>query len=335
MKLLIIRFSSIGDIVLTTPVIRCLKKQLPEVEVHYLTKAAFRAVLEANPYIDKLHFLQDDLPAVINQLQQENFDYVIDLHHNLRTMRVKKALGKKAWSFNKLNIQKWIYTSLKLNVLPDVHIVDRYMETVKELGVQNDGRGLDYFIPEKDKVKESDIPAGHLAGYIGVVIGAAHNTKKLPVHKLKELCAAIEHPVILLGGKEDRATGDEIASVDKHKIYNACGKFNINESADLVRRAKLIISHDTGLMHIASAFKKQVISIWGNTVPAFGMYPYYGKLSPQQPKDKLPYDIMEVRPLYCRPCSKIGYNKCPLGHFKCMEKISIQAVVDRIHQRIK
>lgn len=334
MKILIIRFSSIGDIVLTTPVIRCLKKQLPEAEVHYLTKAGFRAVLEANPYIDKLHLLQNDLQEIMPALQAENFDYVIDLHHNLRTMRVKKALGKKAFSFNKLNIQKFIYTAIKLNVLPEVHIVDRYMQTVESLGVKNDGRGLDYFIPETDKVKESDIPGGHLAGYIGVVIGAAHNTKKLPIHKLKELCAAIDHPIILLGGKDDREAGEQIARVDPHKIYNSCGKFNINESADLVRRAKLIITHDTGLMHIASAFKKQVISIWGNTVPQFGMYPYYGALSPQAPKDKLPYDIMEVRPLYCRPCSKIGYNKCPLGHFKCMEKQSITAIVNNVNKRL-
>jgi ADP-heptose:LPS heptosyltransferase len=334
MKILIIRFSSIGDIVLTTPVIRCLKQQLPEVEIHYLTKASYKAVLEANPYIDKLHLLQDDLQAVIPQLQAEDFAYVIDLHHNLRTMRVKKALGRQSFSFNKLNIQKFILTTIKLNVLPDVHIVDRYVDTLKSLGVKNDGRGLDYFIPEKDKVKESDIPAGHLAGYIGVVIGAAHNTKKLPLHKLKELCAAIDHPIILLGGKEDRENGERIAGVDPHKIYNSCGKFNINESADLVRRAKLIITHDTGLMHIASAFKKPVISIWGNTVPQFGMYPYYGALPANTPKDKLPYDIMEVRPLYCRPCSKIGYNKCPLGHFKCMEKISMQEVVDNVHRRI-
>jgi len=334
MKILIIRFSSIGDIVLTTPVVRCLKKQLPDAGVHYLTKASFRAVLEANPYIDKLHYLQDDLQEIIPALQQENFDYVIDLHHNLRTMRVKKALGKRSFSFNKLNIQKFVLTTIKINTLPNVHIVDRYMDTVQSLGVKNDGRGLDYFIPDTDKVKESDIPGGHLAGYIGVVIGAAHNTKKLPVHKLQELCKAIEHPIILLGGREDRANGELIASVDPHKIYNSCGKFNINESADLVRRAKLIITHDTGLMHIATAFKKQVISIWGNTVPQFGMYPYYGALSPQLPKDKLPYDIMEVRPLYCRPCSKIGYNKCPLGHFKCMEKIQISEIVERVNLRL-
>jgi ADP-heptose:LPS heptosyltransferase len=333
MKILVIRLSSIGDIVLTTPVIRCLKKQVPDVQLHYLIKASFKPVLEANPYVDKLHTVQNDLDAVIETLKQENFDYIIDLHHNLRSLRVKKALKKRSFSFNKLNIQKFVYTSIKLNLLPDVHIVDRYMETVASLGVKNDGRGLDYFIPEKDKVKESDIPASHLAGYIGVVIGAAHNTKKLPLHKLKTLCAGIHHPIILLGGREDREQGEEIAAVDRHKIYNACGKFNINESADLVRHAKLIITHDTGLMHIASAFKRPLISVWGNTVPEFGMYPYYGNTA-QVPKDKLPYDIFEIRPLYCRPCSKIGYKKCPLGHFKCMEKHSMEAIAERVHQRL-
>jgi ADP-heptose:LPS heptosyltransferase len=320
MKILIIRLSSIGDIVLTTPVIRCLKKQVPDLELHYLVKQSFTAVLEANPYIDKLHVFQTE---TVEQLKQENFDYVIDLHHNLRSLRVKKALKKTSFSFNKLNIQKFIYTTFKINLLPDVHIVDRYMETVASLGVKNDGRGLDYFIPEKDKVKDGDIPASHHAGYIGVVIGAAHNTKKLPLHKLQELCASINHPIILLGGKDDRENGEQIASVDKHKIYNSCGKFNLNESADLVRRAKLIISHDTGLMHIASALKKPIISVWGNTVPEFGMYPY-----------SVDYDKFEIKPLYCRPCSKIGYDKCPLGHFKCMEKQSVAAIAQRVAGRL-
>ena len=316
MKFLIVRFSSIGDIVLTTPVVRCLKKQAVTAEVHYLTKKAFLPVLAANPYIDKIHTLENDLDAVINKLQDEEFDYVIDLHHNLRTLRVKRALDKQSFSFDKLNIKKWLLTSFKINRMPDVHIVDRYLDTLKSFNIKNDGQGLDYFIPEKDRVKEEDIPASHHAGYIGVVIGAALNTKKYPLHKLKELCSIIDHPIILLGGKEDREEGDAIASLDPVKIYNACGKFNINESADLVRRAKLIISNDTGLMHIASAFRKPVISIWGNTVPEFGMYPYYPKAAPGAPSM---FDIMEVKGLSCRPCSKIGYKKCPKKHFKCME----------------
>lgn len=327
-KILIIRFSSIGDIVLTTPVIRCVKKQVPNAEVHYLTKYSFRAIIESSPYVDKLHLLDENLDQVIARLKKENYDYVIDLHHNLRTLKVKRALGKAvAFSFNKFNIQKWLLTALKINVMPKVHIVDRYMETVRSLGVKNDGKGLDYFIPDEDIVPDNDIPAAHSLGFIGVVIGAALNTKKLPLDKLKQLCTEINHPIILLGGPEDRNDGEEIASVDPVKIYNSCGKFNLNESADLVRRSKLIITHDTGLMHIAAAFRKPIISVWGNTVPGFGMAPYYG-LATQ------PENMMEVKGLSCRPCSKIGYNKCPLGHFKCMNKQDVEQILNIVSMRI-
>lgn len=324
MKILIIRFSSIGDIVLTTPVIRCLKQQVANVEVHYLTKYSYREILDANPYIDKLHYLHNDLAAVISELKKENYDYIIDLHNNLRTLKVKRALKKvKAYSFEKLNIQKWIFTALKINVMPKVHIVDRYLHTTKHLGVKNDGKGLDYFIPKSEIVPDNDIPAAQSLGYIGIVIGAAHNTKKLPIQKLQELCNSINHPIILLGGPEDRDIGNEVAVIDKVKIYNSCGKFTINESADLVRRAKLIITHDTGLMHIAAAFKKPIISIWGNTVTGFGMTPYYGNTM-------VAYDVFEVKGLWCRPCSKIGFDKCPLGHFKCMNKQDIKGILGKV-----
>ena len=337
MKFLIIRFSSIGDIVLTTPVIRCLRKQVPDAEVHFLTKKNFAVVVENNPYLHKVHYLSGDYEHTVAALKEENYDYIIDLHNNVRTLRVKKALKVPARAFRKLNVQKWLFTALKINLLPDIHIVDRYMETVAEWGVKNDQGGLDYFIPEKDRVKETDIPAGHLAGYIAVVIGATYNTKKLPVERLKALCAAIDHPIILLGGSDDRANGELISSVDRYRIYNACGKFNLNESADLVRRSKFVISHDTGLMHIATALKKQVISLWGNTVPAFGMYPYYGNTFTQSfaaSQTKQPFEIAEVKGLYCRPCSKIGYQKCPLGHFKCMNNIDLERVTALVNERL-
>ncbi|HTR31282.1 MAG TPA: glycosyltransferase family 9 protein [Puia sp.] len=342
MKFLIIRFSSIGDIVLTTPVVRCLKKQLVTAEVHYLTKAAFKPVLEANPYIDKIHTPGpgNDLAPVIRSLQAEDYDYVIDLHHNLRTWKVKRALRKKAFSFNKLNIEKWWFTNFKWNRLPPVHIVDRYMETVAGFGIKNDGAGLDYFIPPKDELKPGDIPTAHQAGYVGLVIGAALPTKKLPFHKLKEVCERARHPVILLGGPEDAEEGERLAAIDPIKIYNACGKFNINESAGLVRQAKLIVTHDTGLMHIAAAFRRPVLSVWGNTVPEFGMYPYYGDNylahfpgTGREFFGKLPFAMMEVKGLNCRPCSKIGYQKCPKGHFKCMEQQPMDVVVREIEWR--
>lgn len=329
-KFLIIRFSSIGDIVLTTPVIRCLRKKYPDAEIHFLTKHAYKNIISHNPYVNKIHTLGDSYELMLHELATEEYDYIIDLHHNLRTLRIKRHLkNAESFAFNKLNIEKFILTNFKINTLPKKHIVDRNFDCIQPLGIEDDGLGLDYFIPDLDRVKESDLPTAHMHGFIAIVIGAALATKKLPVHKLKALCKAIDHPIVLLGGKEDHEDGKAIAADDDIKIYNACGKFNLNESADLVKKSKLVITHDTGLMHIAAALQKPVISIWGNTVPAFGMYPYYGKRS------NMVYDMVEVNKLWCRPCSKIGYKKCPRGHFKCMENIAVNDIVNLVKQRLK
>lgn len=333
MKFLVIRFSSIGDIVLTTPVVRCLKKQVPDAVIHYLIKPQFKMVMEPNPYIDKFHVLQQDWNKMIEELKAESFDYIIDLHHNLRTLRVKRALKVPAYSFNKLNIEKLIFVKLKWNVMPKVHIIDRYLETVAPFRVRNDGEGMDYFIPEDHRVPLSDIPASHHAGFISLVIGASFYTKKLPVYKLQELCRKINHPIILLGAKEEREEGESIASVDPIKVYNACGKFSLHESADLVRQSKVVIAHDTGLMHIAAALRKQVIAIWGSTTPSFGMVPYYGDKFLQRVPP--PSDDVQVHKLWCRPCTKIGRHKCPQGHFKCMNNISIDEIVTNVEKRLR
>lgn len=326
MKLLVIRFSSIGDIVLTTPVLRCIKQQRPDVELHFLTKTAYKSIAENIPYLDKVYYLDDDLNVVIEELKNENYDHVIDLHHNLRTLRVKKALNTESHSFPKLNVQKWMLVNLRWkSVMPDKSIVERYFETVKFLGVNNDGQGLDYFIPEAAVLKDRDIPMSHWGGYVGCVIGGSYNTKKLPVEQWQKFCAQIPYPVMLLGGPEDMAEGREIAAQDTVKIYNACGKFNLNESADLVKIARVIVSNDTGLMHVAAAFKKPIVSLWGNTSPEMGMFPYYGynnlhdRVAPQSV-------IIENNNLGCHPCSKLGYARCPRRHFKCMRELNMNEV---------
>jgi ADP-heptose:LPS heptosyltransferase len=325
MKVLIIRFSSIGDIVLTTPIIRCIKQQKFNVEIHYLTKKVFEPILRANPYVTKVHLMEDNLSQVIKHLKEIGFDYVVDLHKNIRTARVKKELRVKSFSFDKLNVQKWIYVNLKVNLMPDRSIVERYFEALKPIGVHNDGQGLDYFIPEEDKTEHKDIPMSHWAGYVGFVIGGSFATKKLPIDQWKEICQRTPIPIILLGGQEDRDEADEIAAIDPIKIYNSCGKFNINESADLVKNAKLIVSNDTGLMHVAAAYKKPIVSLWGNTTPEMGMFPYYGfnNLKTNVSLDSL---LIENKKLSCRPCSKIGYNTCPKKHFKCMNMLKFNEI---------
>lgn len=323
-KILILRFSSIGDIVLTTPVVRCLKAQLPGAEVHYCTKRAYQSLIDYNPYLDKRFYLETDgLPALIRQLRAERYDYVVDLHNNLRTSLIKLTLGVKSYSFDKLNWQKWSLVRLKVNILPNVHIVDRYLDTVLPLGVTNDGQGLDYFIPYRDQVEDDWLPETHQRGFVAYAIGGQHTTKKLPLLRIIELCRKINYPIVLLGGKEDAETAETVEqTVGSRLIYNACGKYNINQSASLLERARIVFSHDTGLMHIAAALKKKVYSIWGNTTPYFGMYPY-----------KTPFLILENNNLNCRPCSKIGYNRCPLGHFRCMNDLSFDFEIKELKQK--
>ncbi len=311
-KILIIRFSSIGDIVLTTPVIRCLKEQQPNVEIHYLTKKSFKAILENNPYVSKIHTINKNISEIIDELKKENFDFVVDLHNNLRSSQVKLKLKKKSSTFKKLNFKKWILVNFKINKMPAMHIVDRYLQTVEQFGISNDKNGLDYFIPSKDEIKMEMLPVTHQNGYIGFVIGAKHFTKQLPIEKIISICKNQLQPIVLLGGKEDVELATIIEKALGEKIYNACGKYNLNQSASIIKQAEKIITHDTGLMHIAAAFKKQIISVWGSTVPDFGFTPY---LPNENSK------IVEVKNLSCRPCSKIGYNKCPKAHFKCMMEI--------------
>lgn len=317
-KILIIRFSSIGDIVLTTPVVRCVKNQLPGVEVHFLTKASFADVVSANPYIDKVWTYGENQEALLQALKQENFDFVIDLHHNLRSMRIRRMLGVKSAAFNKLNIEKWMIVNFKINLLPNVHIVTRYMDTVASQGVKYDGNGLDYFIDTADEVNTEKLPSPWKNAYVGFVIGAKHATKRLPVDKIISIINEMKLPVILLGGKEDAATAGEIITKTGALTFNACGNFKLSQSASLVKQARLIITHDTGLMHIAAAFNKKIISIWGNTIPGFGMTPFTANDNSF---------IVENKYLSCRPCSKIGYEKCPRSHFRCMRDIDTDIIV--------
>ena len=244
MRLLFIRFSSIGDIVFTTPAIRCSKQQIPGVEIHFLTKASMKAVTEANPYIDHFHYFDKDLNATIKDLKSFQFDYIIDLHKNLRTFQIQKALGVPSLSYQKLSLQKLLLTKLHLNYMPTRHIVERSLDALSALGVVNDGKGLDYFIPKDATLPSNALPANFESGYIALVIGASYASKKLPVASLQALCHKIPYPIVLIGGKEDQAQGAAIEAINPIKIFNACGKFNLHESALLVKQSKTVISHD-------------------------------------------------------------------------------------------
>jgi heptosyltransferase-2 len=298
-----------------------LKKQVPNAEVHFLTKKNFEAVVRNNPNIDKVWTTDGSLKDVLSDLKKEQFDEIIDLHVNLRTWRIKSKLKVKSTSFNKLNFEKWLLVNLKINRLPAIHIVNRYLKAVEHLGVINDGEGLDFFVDGSIKSNQEILPASFSNGYWTAVIGANHATKRFPVAKWIEAIKAINYPVVIVGDKNDFAAGQEIADACGAIVFNACGQFSLLQSAAVVSQAKLVITNDTGMMHIASAYNRNIISIWGNTVPAFGMTPY-------MPSNYANSFIAEVKEVGCRPCSKIGFAKCPKGHFDCMNKISVPELTE-------
>lgn len=320
-KILIIRFSSIGDIVLTTPVIRCLKTQLPDTEIHFLTKKANHSLLKANPYISGIWSFDDNFKEMIPQLKGESFSYIIDLHKNFRSRYVIFKLGIPFESFPKLNLRKWLLVNFKINTLPEMHLVDRYFISLQRLKIRNDGKGLDYFIPPDEEVDVSTIHPSINQGFIAFSIGGRHNTKIFPEEKVIEVCNGTSRPVILLGGPTDHDRAEMILHRTGPHVFNGCGKYTINQSASLVRQSHLVITNDTGLMHIAAAFHQPIISIWGNTVPAFGMYPYLPEEFCKNSK------IFEVKDLSCRPCSKLGYDRCPKIHFRCMNDQDIDGII--------
>jgi ADP-heptose:LPS heptosyltransferase len=327
MKILIVRFSSIGDIVLTTPIVRCIKAKYPECELHFLTKSAFKSILSDNPFVDKIIGIEKSIKEILPELIKENYSHVVDLHKNIRTLSLKRALKKPSSTFSKVNFEKWLLVALKIDKMPRKHVVDRYFEAVKCLQVENDFSPCDFFIHPDNQVNVmKDFGFGPKT-FVGIAIGAQFATKRLPLDQLITLIAGIKEPVLLLGGPTDVSVSKEILqALPNQAIQSSCGKYNLQQAASIVSQAKKIIAHDTGLMHIASCFDIPIISIWGNTVPALGMYPYL----PQKPNG---FSVHQVNNLSCRPCSKIGSSKCPKGHFHCMKLQDMDAILDDVNLR--
>lgn len=315
-KILVIRFSSLGDVIYTTPVVRCLKQQLPNTEIHFITKPQFKYIYEGNPYLDKLLLLQPSLKDTISQIKSEHYDCIIDLHSNLRTSIIKLKTGIKSYTYNKQTIRKWLSLKLRKQLVPPTHLVDRYLKTAAPLGIVNDNKPIDYFIKNHHQLSQL-LPASHQQEYIGFIIGAAHFTKRMPNEKIVSICQQLNQPIVLLGGNDVKENGNFVASILGNKVYNACGITSLDESVFLVSKASVIIGFDTGLTHIAEAFNKPIASIWGSTVPELlGVQPY-----------KIDHSLISSVSLSCRPCSKYGLPKCPKGHFKCMHNIDEAAIV--------
>ncbi|MBD3748709.1 MAG: glycosyltransferase family 9 protein [Sphingobacteriales bacterium] len=310
-----------GDIIYTSPVVRCLKKQLENAEIHYLTKSNFKFLLDENPYINQLHLLKPKLSDTIKELKAEQFDYVIDLHNSLRSLLVKIQLGVKSSTYQKERFKKWLAIKWKINKIKPDHLVDRYLKTVAFLGVENDHQPIDYFLPEKTSSIENILPTHYQEPYVAFIIGATHFTKRMPNYKVVETIQNIKYPVILLGGKDVLQNAEIISADSKKDVLNLTGQISLNDSVTVVKNAAFVVGFDTGLTHIAEAFNKRLVTIWGSTVPELlGVQPYLVDTHYEADVD-----------LDCRPCSKFGLASCPKGHFKCMNDIDEQKIADFIN----
>ncbi|MFV0604723.1 MAG: glycosyltransferase family 9 protein [Niabella sp.] len=319
-KILVIRFSSLGDIIYTTPVVRCLKQQLPDAEIHFLTKPKFKYIYNGNPYVGRILLLKETLSETIKDIKAEQYDHIIDLHSNLRTFIIKMRVTVPTSTYNKQTIKKWLSLKLRKQLVPPVHLVDRYLKAVAFLGVKNDDKPIDYFIKNNYQLSEL-LPSTHQMGFTAFVIGAAHFTKRMPNEKVIAICRKLQMPVVLLGGEDVAENGNTVALALGSNVYNACGKTGLDESVFIVSQAENVIGFDTGLTHIAEAFNKPIASIWGSTVPELlGVQPY-----------KLSRSLIADVNIACRPCSKYGLAKCPKGHFKCMYDINEEDIVSFIN----
>jgi len=317
-KVLVVRFSSIGDIILTTPVYRALKQQI-NAEVHLITKRSFAFAIHGNPYIDKVITIENKVAEVADVLGMQNYDFVVDLHNNLRSMQVKRLVSAPSASVKKLNLRKWMLVNLKWDVMPDEpHIVYRYMEAASPLGVRYDGRGMDFAIPDDAVVDIADLTAGSLAAgqFVALAVGTSTPTRSLEKWQLIELVNKISKPVVLLGGANERATAEEVAATDE-TCYSLAGALSLQQSASVMMSSSVLIAPDTSLMHMGAALDHPMITVWGNTNERFGMTPFYREGSEHK------WHMVEVGGLKCRPCSKIGYDKCPRGHFKCIRDLDL------------
>lgn len=316
-KVLVTRFSSIGDIVITTPVLRALATQRDDLEIHFATKTAYKSLVEHNPNVHHLHLLDSDFSAFTRELGQFEFKYFIDLHKNIRTQTLRQKLRfDKYFTYRKNNFEKTLLVQLGINKLNGVHNVERYFKALTKLNIKDDGKGYDFFFPEEFSFK---LPETLDSDYVAFAIGGKQTTKRLPREMMLQLCKAIELPIALVGGKDEEEDGKWLQA-QLSNCVNLCGKLSILESAHVIQHAQKVISHDTGMMHIACAFEKDLLSIWGNTTTDFGFAPRYSVGT------KAESQIVETEGLKCRPCSRLGRDVCPKGHFDCLRKIDLERI---------
>jgi len=318
LKILVIRFSSIGDIILTTPVIRCLSLQL-SADIDFLTKSKHKDILITNVYLRNILTVSKNHIETIKILQSEEYDLIIDLQNNLHSMCLRLALGVKSYSYQKKTFRRYLLIYFGVDLLND-HVVDRYFQSVVKLGVFNDSKGIDYLV-----ANSKDPQLNINQDYICWCIGGTYEQKKLSYSQIYNVVSKLKIPVLLLGGTEEKKISKKLIDNPQLKsVHDFCGNITIQESAYLIQKSKLLLTNDTGIMHIASAFKIPIICFWGCTKPSLGFEAY-------MTSNKLENLITPISKI---PCSKHG-RYCRKKSNGCIKSIRPQTIYEAILRLLK
>lgn len=285
-------------------------------EVDFLTKESFVGILAHNPYIDTIigHKSYTETKAI---LLSKKYDYVVDLHKNIRSMRIRSMLNAPSYTYHKQTLEKELFLRTGINKLTSRHLVDRYYDAVKPLGIVDDGLGMDFHLSDSAPSVMKNFPKD----YIALALGATHYTKRMTPNLLEKLVSSISQPIVSLGGKDVLYLSEDLAVRYPTRIIDLVGKTSIDGSAHILSGASYVISGDSAMMHIAAALNKKILAVWGSTHPIWGYEPFYGK-APNK-------SIYLEKTLSCRPCTKNGEASCPKKHFDCMN-YSIEEVQEAI-----
>ncbi len=319
-----------GDVLLTTPLIRALRERHPEARITFVTKTAFTSLVSDNPRIAAVigYDPATSLGALADRLKAEKFSHQLDLHGNLRSRMLRLMVGGSWSGYPKHRLARaWLIRTKQDRYRDRRPVAERYFDAAQSLEVTPSGQPLEFFVRREAMegaqqfLKERGL--GQDRPLIAICPGAQHPTKRWLLRHWQHLVTQLTttgSDVVILGGPAERQLGDDVAAAGVENAGNAAGLFDFPGSAALLKLARRAVSGDTGLMHLATAVQTPVVALFGPTVRQFGFYPYGGRAT-----------VLE-RPLPCRPCSAMGGPKCPLGHHRCLIDIRPDEVFDAIRR---
>ena len=325
-RILLVRFGSIGDVLLTTPLLRAIRERHPEAFIAYLTKSVHLPLVADNPRLNEVIAFEPgmSIATVAERVRAAGFDHRLDLHGNLRT-RALRALVPGRWTgYPKHRVARTVLIRTKRDIYRDRrHVAERYFDAAGGLDVRPDGRPPEFFPSAASVAAAEAWLAGAGLGdqpFVALAPGAAHATKRWPEDRWQALARGLSERgfgVAVVGGPGDRDVADSIASATAGAA-SAAGRTTLQETGAVIRRAAALVSGDTGVMHMATAVGTGVVALFGPTVRQFGFFPYSDDAR-----------VVEL-PLGCRPCSAMGGPVCPLGHHRCLRDIAPQPVMEAV-----